>query len=301
MGLALNRQVSLAVHGGAGSGPLPASDATLRRHLRTVLAAGRQQLAAGGSALETVLSCTAQLEDDALFNAGCGAVPTTAGGFELDASAMNGSDLRAGAVAAVSGVRNPILLAAKLLTGSEAVMLAGAGASDYARERGLAMVPVEYFETGWRRYPRDHDIPGTVGAVARDSLGHLAAATSTGGRRGQIPGRVGDSPLIGAGSWADDRSCAVSCTGIGEDILRVTLAARLALLMEIGGLALAAAAERAVTELVARVNGEGGLIAVDGDGRIITAQSSEHLLCAWFEHGGPGHTALQGRIRVARR
>ncbi|MGH9036282.1 MAG: isoaspartyl peptidase/L-asparaginase family protein, partial [Acidimicrobiia bacterium] len=215
--------VLIAVHGGAGD-PRPAEqDGARRAALARSLTAGRDLLVAGGSALDAVIAAVEVLEDDGGFNAGRGSVRTAAGTVEMDAGVADGAGRRLGAVAAVRGVRHPVAAARAVLDDGRHILLAGEGAEDFARAAGLA------FESdGWfidpdvvGDAPDPGPAPGTVGAVALDAGSHLAAATSTGGRKGQRPGRVGDSPVPGAGVWADDATCAVSATGEGEAFLRV--------------------------------------------------------------------------------
>jgi beta-aspartyl-peptidase (threonine type) len=235
-------QWTLAVHGGAGSlyrDAIPvARDAKARAALRQALQSGGDVLAAGGSATDAVQVAVRVLEDCPLFNAGCGSVLTAAGTFELDAAIMDGATLRAGAVAGVSTTRNPICLARAVMDHSDHVMLTGKDAETVGRAQGLESAGHAYFETVERRDQLhsllragnrsvfDSDLKyGTVGAVARDSDGHVAAATSTGGLTGKHPGRIGDSPVIGAGTYADDRAGAVSATGSGEHYIRAGAAA----------------------------------------------------------------------------
>ena len=231
---------SLAIHGGAGTiareNMTPEQDAAYRAALQRALDAGAAVLRDGGSAMEAIQAAIEPMEDDPLFNAGRGAVLTWDGDIELDASIMDGRTRDAGAVAGVTGIRHPIELARLVMTDSPHVMLAGKGAETFAEERGLERMPREWFETERRKEALerlkaerlsalDVDIKfGTVGAVARDSKGNLAAGTSTGGMTGKRWGRVGDAPVIGAGTYADNRACAVSATGWGEFFIRVGVA-----------------------------------------------------------------------------
>ena len=231
---------SIAIHGGAGTiareNMSPEAEAAYRAALQGALDAGAKVLAEGGTSLDAVEAVILLLEDDPKFNAGRGAVYTWEGGHELDASIMDGRDRNAGAVAGVTGIRNPILLARKVMTDSPHVMLAGKGAEIFASEQGLEMVPNDWFDTDSRREALermkadklsalDVDLKfGTVGAVALDTHGNLAAGTSTGGMTGKRWGRIGDAPIIGAGTYADNRSCAVSATGWGEYFIRVGVA-----------------------------------------------------------------------------
>jgi beta-aspartyl-peptidase (threonine type) len=231
---------SLVIHGGSGQferGRLSAeADAGARAGLDRALAAGSEILAQGGSALDAVQAAIVVLEDDAHFNAGHGSVYTYEGKIELDAAVMNGADRAAGAIARAHHTRNPILLARKVLEDSPHVMLSGEGADRFSAESGLVQVDNDYFGTPERKRQLEEmkaktsgwfDIDmkyGTVGAVARDTHGNVAAGTSTGGLTGKRYGRIGDSPLIGAGTYADDRSCAISATGAGEYFIRVGVA-----------------------------------------------------------------------------
>ena len=231
---------SLAIHGGAGTiareDMTPEEDAAYRASLQQALDAGAKVLADGGDAMDAVEAVILILEDDPRFNAGRGAVFTWEGGHELDASIMDGRDRNAGAVAGVTGIRHPILLARKVMSDSPHVMLAGEGAEAFASEHGLERVPNEWFDTEFRRKSLERmkakalsslDVDtkfGTVGAVALDTHGNLAAGTSTGGMTGKRWNRIGDSPVIGAGTYADNRSCAVSATGWGEYFIRVGVA-----------------------------------------------------------------------------
>lgn len=233
-------QWSIAIHGGAGTiareNMSAEAEAEYRAGLQVALDAGAKVLSEGGTAMDAVEAVILILEDDPKFNAGRGAVYTWEGGHELDASIMDGRDRDAGAVAGVTYVRNPILLARKVMTDSPHVMLSGEGAETFAAEQGLDLVPGEFFDTDSRREALermkadklsaiDVDIKfGTVGAVALDQDGNLAAGTSTGGMTGKRWNRIGDAPVIGAGTYADNRSCAVSATGWGEYFIRVGVA-----------------------------------------------------------------------------
>lgn len=269
----------LAVHGGAGFVPRKAPGPYLAG-LRRALEAGWEVLAAGGRALDAVAAAVVVLEDDPHFNAGRGSVYNADARHELDASIMDGATLRAGAVAAVSRIRNPVLAARAVLEDGRHVLLAGAGAERFARERGLALVRPSWFATperlaALRRGLRGYH--GTVGAVARDRDGHLAAATSTGGTTGKLPGRVGDSPIVGAGTWAEDATCAVSGTGHGELFVRTALAHEVAARIRHRGEPLGRAA-RAALAAVARLGGNGGLVAIDRSGRVAMPFNSPAML-----------------------
>lgn len=274
------RHPLIVVHGGAGDRAAdgPGEDAA-RAGCDAAAHAGFAILAAGGSALDAALAAVRMLEDDPVFNAGRGSCLTRAGTVEMDAAIMSGDGLRAGAVAAVDRVRNPIALARAVLDDGEHILLAGDGALAFARERGVKRVARGYHITPVARADlkrvlarRRAEEPnraqgggGTVGAVARDAAGHVAAATSTGGMVGKRPGRVGDSPLIGAGTYADDRAGAASATGHGERIIQVALS-KTAIDLLAAGVAPATAARRAIATLGARVAGRGGVILVGRTG-----------------------------------
>ncbi|MGK6305749.1 isoaspartyl peptidase/L-asparaginase family protein [Variovorax sp. DT-64] len=286
----------IAIHGGAGTISAAALDAGAAQAyhdaLRSIVQAGQALLLGGASALDAVCLAVEMLEDCPLFNAGHGAVFTHAGTHELDAAVMNGADLRAGAVACVSRIRRPVRAARAVMEDGAHVLLAGAGAEAFARERGLEMVDPSWFSTEARRaqleraqaagrVALDHDgtanatAPldegrkfGTVGAVALDLQGHLAAATSTGGMTNKRVGRVGDSPLIGAGTYADDKRAAVSCTGSGEMFIRAAAAYDVCARMRYAGQSLAQAAQAVVMQSLPSIGGSGGLIAVDRNGNV---------------------------------
>jgi len=299
----------LAIHGGAGT--LPRAEAGAGRDLKyraglaAALDAGFALLQAGGSSLDAVTRAVAVLEDDPLFNAGRGSVFTADGHNELDASIMDGGTLRAGAVCGVTHIRNPIELARTVLEHSEYVMLSGAGAEEFALSRGFALVPNRYFHTPERLRQleriRDGDKGlsaltishvGTVGAVALDAGGRLAAATSTGGMTGKRYNRIGDSPIIGAGTYADDRSCAVSATGHGEIFIRAAVAHDICSRMRFGGRALNEAVREVVLEELVALGGEGGVIAIDPRGDIAMEFNSEGMFRASRRAGEAAHIAI---------
>lgn len=287
----------IVVHGGAGvpapSDLEPAQRAAALAGLRAALAAGHRVLQAGRPALDAVEAAVRVLEDDPAFNAGVGAVLNRDGDAELDAAIMDGASLRAGAVAAVRRIRNPISLARRMLEDGRHLMLVGEGAERFARDGGIGWVEPASFVTERRRAalarvlaaeaalaggvtagrPDAADRHGTVGAVACDAAGHVAAATSTGGTTGKRPGRVGDTPVIGAGTYAADASCAVSATGHGESFLRVVFAHRVASLVSLAGCTPDEALARALAE-VAAIGGDGGAIAVDARGTAALAFNS---------------------------
>jgi len=289
---------AVAVHGGAGAlpaqGPAAAGMESARLEgVRRAAAVARDVLRSGGSALDAVVSSVALLEDDPAFNAGTGAVLTAAGEAELDASVMDGRSLAAGAVAAVKDVKNPVLLARAVMERSGHVLLAAEGASRFAREAGLPPYPNARLVTEFQRARFEaapQKLPplgggGTVGAVARDARGHLAAATSTGGTFLKRPGRVGDTPLVGCGTYADDRLAAVSATGDGERIIRVTLARVAADLVGAGRPAPQAALE-AVRLLAERVGGTAGVIVMPPRGEPGLAHNAPAMARAWVVGDG---------------
>ena len=283
--------IALAAHGGAWNIPEGAVEAH-RRGLVAPLTAGWDVLVRGGSALDAVETVVRLLEDDPVYNAGRGAHLNSAGRLELDASIMDGAALAAGAVAAVDGVRHPVSLARRVMEDSPHVLLVGPGAKRFARHIGAETCTTRSLlvgrelarylaiRAGDRALVRNEFAPGrrphgTVGAVARDRRGHVAAATSTGGTQDKAPGRVGDSPIVGAGTYADDRLGAVSCTGWGESILRTALAKAAADALA-GGRSPALACRSALAAL-ARVEGLGGLIVVDRSGRLAAAFNTPRM------------------------
>lgn len=269
---------TLVLHGGAGDSYTPAGRAAIDR----VIAKGAQLLASGATALDTVTNCVALLEDDPALNAGCGSGPNAEGEVEMDAGIMSGIDLSAGAVAAVNAIRNPVRAARAVMEMSPHVFLVGAGAETFARAHAIKFEEPAYFHPASSAVSHEH---GTVGAVARDTYGNLAAATSTGGLDDKHPGRVGDSPLVGAGVYADNRTCAVSATGVGEDCMRTVLAKRVAELIENKGLSAQEAADAAIEYAVERVDGHVGLIVVDTAGGYGSAHSTPAMLSAVSSSG----------------
>ena len=298
---------TLTLHGGAGRilrAHTPAeSDAAVRAALGEALDSGSAVLASGGAALDAVETAVRVLEDCPRFNAGRGAALTADGTAELDAGMMEGTTRRAGAVAGVTATRHPVSLARAVMNSAH-VFLAGRGADAFSREQGLEQAGPDWFVTAERRRHLDeltangggHDVDmkyGTVGAVARDTQGRLAAATSTGGVTGKRWGRVGDSPVIGAGTWADDRGCAVSCTGAGEFFLRVGVAhaidARVRLLREPVG----AAADAVLAEVTA-LGGTGGVIVAGTDGSWVWRFTTPGMNRAVATAAGERRVALYG-------
>lgn len=302
----MTTEFALAVHGGAGTlrraAMSPDRAAQYHDGLGRALVTGRDILTAGGGALDAVTAAVVTLEDDPLFNAGRGAVFTSAGTQEMDAAVMEGRERRAGAVAGIFGPRNPVLAARAVLEHSPHVLLIGAGALALAREQGLAFAEPGYFHTEARWHALQQILGGhaeddaarrhgTVGAVARDYRGDLAAATSTGGMTGKLPGRVGDAPIIGAGTYADNRTCAVSATGHGEFFIRYAVAHEIAARLHHAGDSLAAAA-RAVVDELGRVGGEGGLVAVGRDGRPVLPFNCSGMYRGYVNFDGIVYTAI---------
>jgi L-asparaginase / beta-aspartyl-peptidase len=287
----------LAIHGGAGTLPRAemgaAAELKYRAGLQAAIDAGFALLQAGGTSLDAVTRAVVLLEDNPLFNAGLGSVFTFDGRNELDASIMDGSNLKAGAVCGLTRIKNPIELARAVMEQSPSVMLAGSGAEDFAKSCGFSFVPQSYFYTPerWQQLERIRagDLKlsaltishlGTVGAVALDAEGRLAAATSTGGMTGKRFQRIGDSPIIGAGTYADNRSCAVSATGHGEIFIRAAVAHDICSRMRFGGRGLAEAVREVVLGELPSLGGEGGVIAIDPRGDISMEFNSEGMFRA---------------------
>ena len=260
----------IAIHGGAGAlarGSLtPAREAAYLAKLEEALRAGHAVLAAGGSSLRAVEAAINTLEDSGIFNAGRGAVATTAGSHELDASIMDGRTLAAGAVAGVRRLANPIDAARLVMERSPHVLLVGEGAEAFATGQGLPLVDTTYFASRPTAAPHAGAKYGTVGAVALDRSGNLAAGTSTGGTANKLPGRVGDSPLIGAGTYADNRCGAISATGVGEYFIRAVVAHEICAIVRYEGIPLADAADGVVMGTLVDMGGPGGVIAIDTAG-----------------------------------
>ncbi len=294
---------ALAIHGGAGvitrDQMSPEYEADVRAVLAKALDTGEAILSAGGTCEDAVVAVIAVLEDDPHFNAGKGAVFTYDGTNELDASFMRGRDLNAGAVSGVTGIKNPIKLARRVLEDSEHVMLSGKGAEAFAADFDLETAPPSYFRTesryeSWQRARSEEDAKpslsengkfGTVGCVALDKEGHLAAGTSTGGMTLKRWGRIGDSPIIGAGNYANDASCAVSATGHGEYFIRYAVAHDISARMLYGKLSLAEAAEQVIQGELKTVGGEGGVIAVDRMGNVAMPFNSEGMYRGYVRPG----------------
>lgn len=301
LALALGAQTpkpfALAIHGGAGTilreRLSPDEDRAYRAGLEAALQAGYAVLQKGGTALDAVETAVRTLEDHPLFNAGKGAVMTAEGTHELDASIMDGRTRAAGAVAGLQHIQNPIGLARLVMEKSPHVMLVGAGAEAFGRHHGVAFVPNAHFRTEerWKAYQKAKakekaaEPKGTVGAVALDRQGNLAAATSTGGMMLKRFGRVGDSPIIGAGTWADNATCAVSCTGWGEFFIRNAVAHDIAAQMAYGGIPLAKAADATLAKVKA-MGGDGGLIAIDAKGAITQPFNTKGMFRAFKKGDG---------------
>lgn len=296
----------MVIHGGAGtierSEMTPENEAAHRAGLEAALKAGYDILQGGGSSLDAVEAAVRVLEDNPLFNAGKGSVFTHEGTNELDASIMDGRTLSAGAVAALKHVRNPISLARLVMEKSQHVMLVGEGAEAFAKTMGVELVDQKYFYTDerWQALQKekakhspapipDKDRHGTVGAVALDKSGNLAAGTSTGGITNKQFGRIGDSPIIGAGTYANNRTCAVSCTGDGEYFIRSVVAYDVSAMMEYKGMALEKAAQTALDK-AGKLGGTGGLIALDKEGNFAMPFNTSGMY--------RGHVDAAGKISV---
>ena len=309
---------TIVIHGGAGT--------ILREHMTAELEtayneglsagvnAGYAVLEQGGSAVNAVKAAIVVLEDNVLFNAGRGSVFTKKGVQEMDAAIMNGATLEAGAVAGVRNVRNPIMLATEVMLHSNHVFLSGKGANDFAIKQGVKLEPDEYFFSQFRydqwkairdsdNYSLDHTHQrleelmrdkkfGTVGAVACDYEGNLAAATSTGGMTNKKYGRIGDSPLIGVGTYANNKTCAISCTGHGEPFIRAVAAHDVSCLIEYKGLSLHDAMNTVVNEKLVKLSGEGGMIGVDGEGNPALVLNSAGMYRAYRSSDGASEIAI---------
>ena len=306
-----NNNVAIAIHGGAGTllkGMMTEQkEREYKQALLSSLEAARTALLEGKSAVDAVELAVVLLEDSHLFNAGKGSVFTAAGTHEMDASIMDGNSLKAGAVALVTGIKNPICLARDVMEKSDHVFLAAEGAMQFADKLGYKKVEEEYFFDEFRfqqwqeikdsdHFQLDHSVRkdskfGTVGAVARDLNGHVAAATSTGGMTNKKFGRVGDSPMIGAGNYANNKTCAVSCTGSGEFFIRGVTAYDLSCLMEYKGLSLSEACDELIHKRMLSLGGDGGLIAVDRHGNIAMPFNTEGMYRASSD--------MEGNIKLA--
>lgn len=296
---------SLMIHGGSGALEhirREGSEADFTHSIRRILEGGRQILDAGGGALEAVEYCATCLENDPLYNAGRGSVLNEYGEVEMDAAIMDGRDLAAGAVAGITNVKNPIVLARYVLHKSEHVMLMGKGAMEFAKLWNVEIMTDDYFVIDsrirqWREAQKaggmmlDHEDAepqhkfGTIGAVARDCQGNLAAATSTGGIVNKRWGRVGDSPIVGAGVFADNGTCAVSATGYGEQFQRTVLSKMISDFIYFKGMTATEAATAGIQYLVEKVNGLGGVIVIDRTGRCAVGHSTSGMIYGFIEHG----------------
>jgi beta-aspartyl-peptidase (threonine type) len=308
-------RVVLVVHGGAGDAPRDKDSPEFgkrREGLERALKAGYARLRDGGSSLDAVEAAVRVLEDDEWFNAGRGAVFTREERNELDAAVMEGTTRKAGAVASVTVIKNPVSAARAVMEHSRHVFLIGHGAEAFAREQGLEIVDPSYFRTEHRlkelreQQRREKEAPrkggrapapgeryfGTVGAVALDRQGHLAAATSTGGITGKLPGRVGDTPVIGGGTYADDAACAVSCTGQGEVFIRHAVAHDVTARMKYQKLGVAGAAEAVLKALPPRKGGSGGLIALDAHGNAAMPFDTQRMYRGWVTEDGKVHVII---------
>ena len=303
---------SIMVHGGAGALDNVKDNKTALRYLesiRRILEHGREVMTLGGSALQAVEACASLLEDDPVFNAGCGSVLNENGKVEMDAAIMDGRDLSAGAVAAVDNIANPVQLARLVMSESEHVMLISEGAMRFADHCGMERVPEDYFYTPERieqlHYARlqhkvmlDHDDSeedsedqkyGTIGAIARDPDGNLAAATSTGGIVNKRMGRVGDSPIVGAGVYADNETCAVSATGFGEDFMRSVISKTISDFIYMKGMDAGQATAAGIEYLTRKVQGRGGVIVIDYNGNCSSGFTTKKMIHGWIEKGGEAY------------
>lgn len=311
------QKLTLVIHGGAGTitkeEMTPELEQAYLKALQTGLDAGYAVLEEGGSAVNAVKAASVVLEDNMLFNAGRGSVFTKKGVQEMDAAIMDGETLDAGAVAGIRNVRNPIELATEVLRNSNHVFLSGKGANDFAIKQGIKLEPDEYFFSQFRydqwravrdsdNYMLDHthnDITeikdkkfGTIGAVACDQNGNIAAATSTGGMTNKKYGRIGDSPLIGCGTYANNKTCAVSCTGHGEIFIKAVAAYDVSALMEYKNLSLKEAAEEVVLNKLVKMDGEGGLISVDAAGNYAMVLNSAGMYRGVKSSDGTNEVAI---------
>jgi beta-aspartyl-peptidase (threonine type) len=303
--------ISIAIHGGAGvigrASLTEENERAYRADLERALDAGYAVLEKGGSSLDAVVASVKILEDSPLFNAGKGAVFNHAGANELDASIMDGATERAGAVAGLRHVRNPIELARLVMERSPHVMLAGEGAEEFALEQGMQLVPGSYFytERRWKQLEdaqkaertaalpaEDINFFSTVGAVARDRDGNLAAATSTGGMTNKRWGRIGDSPIIGAGTYADNDSCAVSATGSGEYFIRAVVAHEICARVRLTGTSAGEAARDVIHGKLKDIGGDGGVIVVDREGRLSLEFNTEGMFRGARDSGGRREVAI---------
>ncbi len=314
----MNNRYSIAIHGGAGTlvkGLMtPEKESEYKTALENALEAGYAVLEKGGSAIDAVTASVNILEDSPLFNAGRGSVFTNQGTHEMDAAIMDGKTLEAGSVSLITGIRNPISLARDVMEKSDHVFLAGEGAMRFARSLDYKLETPEYFYDELRyqqwqeikdsdTFQLDHSDKkdskfGTVGAVACDKEGNIAAATSTGGMTNKRWGRVGDSPMIGAGNYANNETCAVSCTGSGEFFIRGVVAYDVSCLMEYKGMSVADAASEVINKRILKIGGDGGLIAVDAKGNIAMPFNTEGMYRAFKSSSSDGIAASQKEVSI---
>jgi len=314
------QKFSIAIHGGAGTiikeHLTPELEAEYRKALKESMDAGYLVLSTGGSAVNAVKAAVVMLEDNVLFNAGRGSVFTHKGSHEMDAAIMDGNTLAAGAVAGVRNIRNPVELAEKVMLHSSHVFLGGQGANEFAVMQGIKFEPNEYFYSDFRynqwqeiresdSYQLDHSSAktesalkdkkfGTVGAVACDSHGNVAAATSTGGMTNKQYGRIGDSPMIGAGTYANNNTCAISCTGHGEIFIKAVAAYDVSCLMEYKKMNLREACEEVVMKKLVALHGEGGLIGADAKGNVALVFNSPGMYRGFRNSNGENLIAVYG-------
>lgn len=307
-----DRNFTIAIHGGAGTLVRGLMTRELEEQYKSALEMARNKgfelLREGGTSINAVEIAVKNLEDTPLFNAGKGSVFTAEGTHEMDAAIMDGKTLNAGAVSLVTGIKNPVSLARDVMDNSYHVFLAGQGAMQFAKERGYDLEDDVYFydEVRYKQwqgikdsddFQLDHSVKkdgkfGTVGAVACDQLGNIAAATSTGGMTNKKWGRVGDSPIIGAGNYANNNTCAVSCTGSGEYFIRGVVAYDVSCLMEYKGMTLQDAANEVIYNRITKINGDGGLIAVDANGNIAMPFNTEGMYRAFATSQGKQDIAI---------
>jgi beta-aspartyl-peptidase (threonine type) len=308
---------TIAIHGGAGTivreHMKPEQEKIYLQALQAAVDMGFNVLKNGGTAIDAVVAATIILEDDALFNAGRGSVFTKDGKHEMDASIMDGATLDAGAVAGVRNIRNPVVLALEVMRNSDHVFLSGQGANDFAAIQNIKIEPDEYFFSDHRHkqwqemqesggYSLDHSNKavnlnkerkfGTVGAVACDANGNIAAATSTGGMTNKKFGRIGDTPVIGSGNYANNATCAISCTGHGEIFLRAVAAYDVSCLMEYQGKTLQEAMDIVVHEKLMKIQGDGGMIGVDAKGNAVLVFNSEGMYRGMKSSDGKNKVAI---------
>lgn len=297
-------QYVIAIHGGAGTisrtKMTPEKEAEYREALKHALTTAEETLEQGGSAIDAVVAAINTMEDSPLFNAGKGAVFTNVGTNELDASIMNGADLQAGAVAAVKHIKNPITLARAVMDRSPHVMLVGEGAETFAESHNLEKADAEYFYTE-RRWQKLQQVKarqekskagGTVGVVILDAQGNLAAGTSTGGMTNKRWGRVGDSPIIGAGTYADNKTCAASATGDGEYFIRLGVTRSISMLMEYNKMTLQQAADLMIQEKLTDLGGTGGVVAVDHNGNVAFSFNTKGMYRGYLKQGSDPVVAI---------